>query len=166
MNEPAQHPGDFASAFEMAFVRLQRHIEYACLRESASDWPAQVAATVRAVLEFAAADPVAADLLTNEALARGPEGIARYHRLIAYLCEGLARGRERQPLDGEGLPDITEQAMAGGVTMLVSQRVDQGKAEELPALAPEAIQFVLTPYLGADEARRVARNPKALREAD
>jgi hypothetical protein len=39
--------------------------------------------------------------------------------------------------------------------MLVAQRVDLGRAAELPTLAPEAIQFVLTPYLGAAEARRV-----------
>jgi hypothetical protein len=45
--------------------------------------------------------------------------------------------------------------MAGGVAMLVAQRLDRGAASELPALAPEAIQFVLTPYLGAAEARRV-----------
>jgi hypothetical protein len=93
--------------------------------------------------------------LTNEALAHGPEGIARHERLIAYLRKGLALGRQERP-ENDRLPGITERAMASGVVMLVAQRVDQGRAAELPALAPEAIQFVLTPYLGAEEARRVA----------
>ncbi len=119
------------------------------------DWPAKVAAGVRAGLEFAADDPAATQLLTNDALARGAEGIARHERLIAYLRERLAPGREERP-ENERLPDLTERATASGVVMLVAQRVDQGKARELPALTPEAVQFVLTPYLGAKEARRVA----------
>jgi hypothetical protein len=92
--------------------------------------------------------------LTNDALAAGPEGIARHERLIAYLRGGLALGRQERP-ENDRLPEITEHAMASGVVMLVAQRVDLGRAAELPALAPEAIQFVLTPYLGAEEARRI-----------
>ena len=46
--------------------------------------------------------------------------------------------------------------MASGVAMLVAQRLDQDRQAELPAIAPEAIQFVLTPYIGIGEARRVA----------
>ncbi len=47
--------------------------------------------------------------------------------------------------------------MASGVVMLVARRLYQDREGELPALAPEAIQFVLTPYLGAEEARLVAK---------
>jgi hypothetical protein len=145
---------DFASSFESAFGRLQVAILEAC--GSAEDWPHKVAAAVRAGLELAAADPAAAQTLTNEALAHGADGIARYERLTAYLREGLAPGREERP-HGERLPDITEQALASGVVTLVAQRGDQGRSLELVALAPEVIQFVLTPYLGTAEAKRVAR---------
>ncbi len=110
---------------------------------------------MRAGLRFAAADPAAAQLLTNEALARGREGIARHERLIAYLRAFLVPGRGERP-ENDRLPEITEQAMASGVVALVAQRLDLGREDELVALAPEAIQFVLTPYLGAEEARRVA----------
>jgi hypothetical protein len=146
----------FVGSFEAAFGRLQVAILERC--GGAGTWARKVAAGVRAGLEFAASDPVAAQVLTNEALAQGAAGIARYERLIAYLREGLAPGREERP-HGERLPDITEHALASGIAMLVAQRVDQGRAEELPALVPEAIQFVLTPYLGVEEARRVAGEP-------
>jgi hypothetical protein len=147
-----EHPDDFAKAFEAAFARLQVGTLEAC--GDANGWPHKVAAGVRAGLEFAVADPVAAQLLTNEALARGADGIGRYERLIAYFAERLLPGRELGA-DGERLPGITERAMAAGVVMTAAQAVDQGRASELSALAPEAIQFVLTPYLGSAEARRI-----------
>jgi hypothetical protein len=152
MNQTQNAPEDFAEAFEAAFARFQVVILTAARGEQS--WPGKVAAAVRAGLDFAAADPAAAQTLTNDALAHGRDGIARHERLIAYLSEGLVPGREQRP-EGERLPEITEGAMASGVVMLVAQRVDRGKAEELPAIAGEAIQFVLTPYLGADEARRI-----------
>ena len=153
MNQAQSSPEDFPQAFESAFTGLQASIEEACASEAG--WSQKVAAAVHAGLRFAATDPAAAQALTNEALAHGADGIARHERLIAYIREGLAPGREQRP-QNERLPEITEQAMASGVVMLVAQRVDAGRAEELPAIAGEAVQFVLTPYLGAEEARRVA----------
>lgn len=144
---------DFASEFEAAFARLQVRIEEACGIDA--DWPQRVAAAVRAALEFAAAEPEAARSLTSDALAHGRDGFARYDRLLAYLGELLAPGRSQRP-EGEWLPEITERAMAGGIVSLIAQRVDQGSEAELPGIAEEAIQFVLTPYLGGEEARRVA----------
>lgn len=153
MEEPSGNRQQFASAFEGAFAGLQVELEEAWATQFA--WPLRVAAAMRAGMRFAIANPDAAQTLTNGALAAGPEGIARHERLIAYLCAGLALGRRERP-ENDRLPEITEHAMASGILMLVAQRVDQGRAGELPALAPEAIQFVLTPYLGAEEARRVA----------
>jgi hypothetical protein len=152
MNE-AQHPDAFADAFEPALARLQIRIETACASEAG--WPAKVAAGLRAALAFAAADPAAAQILTNEAMGGGRAGFARYDRMVEHFAAGLRPGRAERP-EGDCLPEITEKAMVGGVAMLVAQRLSFGRHEELVALAPEAIQFVLTPYLGTVEAKRVA----------
>jgi hypothetical protein len=144
---------DFSRAFEAAFARLQVVVEEAYVSRDA--WPAQVAAAIRAGFEFGAENPAIANLLTNEALAQGRDGIARYHRLIDYSAGLLAPGRDLSP-EGSLLPEILETAIASGIATLVSQRVDQGRADELPALVPDAIQFALTPYLGADAARQIA----------
>jgi hypothetical protein len=170
MNDTARHPEDFASSFEAAFARLQIRIEHACLGESPSDWPAQVAAAIEVTLAFAAADPAAAQVLTNEAMAEGKTGFARmaegktgfarYDRMIDHFAACLRRGRA-QRAEGEWLPEITEKAMVGGLAMLIAQRLDMGREAELPSLAPEAIQFVLTPYLGTEHARRVAASAEA-----
>jgi hypothetical protein len=75
--------------------------------------------------------------------------------MIEHFAERLRPGRAERPT-GEFLPEITEKTMVGGLAMLIAQRLTFDRFAELPALAPEAIQFVLTPYLGAADARRVA----------
>jgi hypothetical protein len=145
---------DFPAAFESALAALQVELIEACGQHG--DWPAKIAAATKAGFGFAAANPVAARALTIEPLALGPEGIVHHERFIAYLTERLLAGREERP-EGARLPDITERAMAGGVVTLVAQRVEHGKERELPEIAPQAIQFVLTPYLGAEKARRVSQ---------
>ena len=152
MGGRAQQPDDFAFAFDSAFARLQVRIESACAEASA--WPDGVAAGIRSAFGWVAADPAAAQLLTNDALAGGSAGYERYERMVSYIAKLLAPGRELAG-HGERLPEITERAMASGVAMLVAQRLALGQQDELPAIAGEAIQFVLTPYLGSAEARRV-----------
>lgn len=153
MGEGAQQQDEFAFAFDSAFAALQVRIESACV--VAGDWPTRVAAGIRVAFEWVAAEPGAAQLLTNEALAGGSAGFERYERMVSYVAGLLAPGRE-QASHGERLPELTERAMASGVAMLVAQRLSLGKEAELPSLADEAVQFVLTPYLGGAEARRIA----------
>jgi hypothetical protein len=146
-------PGEFASAFDSAFAGLQVAVETACAAQP--EWTAGVVAGVGAALEWAAAEPGAAQLLTNEALAGGARGFARYERMVSYIAGLLLPGRELAA-HGDRLPEVTERAIASGLAMLVAQRLSRGRASELPGLAPEAAQFALTPYLGTTEARRIA----------
>jgi hypothetical protein len=154
VNEPAEPHGDFVAAFESAFARLQVRVEEACAAEA--EWPRAVAAGIRAMLEFAATAPDDADTLTNGALAQGAEGMMRHRRLVAYAAGLLEPGREEGG-DVATSPAVLEWALAGGIAFLVANRVALGDERELPGLAPEAIEFVLTPYLGAEHARLVAR---------
>jgi hypothetical protein len=153
MDNAAQRQDGFADGFESAFGRLRIRIETACAGQP--DWPSGTAAAVRAALAFAASDPAAARVLTTEALAAGKTGFACYGRLISFFCDLLLPGRAERP-EAERLPGETERALAGGIAMLVAQRLDLDRQAELPALAAEATQFVLTPYLGIEDARRVA----------
>jgi hypothetical protein len=148
-----EHPEDFASGFERAFARLQIEVETACARQA--DWPSQVAVGIRAALDFAAAQPAAARALTTDALAAGSAGYERYDRMLTYFGERLLVGRELGP-EGEQLPELVERALTGGLSMLVAQRLEKGNEGALSAAAEEAIHFVLTPYVGAEEAGRLA----------
>ena len=153
MDGRAQQPKDFATAFEAAFARLQVVLEMACAGEGS--WVERATVAVRRALEFAAAEPEAASVLTSGALAQGADGVGRYERLMNYLAGLLEAGRAGSP-HGAELPPTTERSIAGGVAAIVGSRVDRGKQAELDALLPEVVQFVLTPYLGTAEAKRIA----------
>lgn len=43
---------------------------------------------------------------------------------------------------------------------VVRHRLITGRASELPGLAPELVQMILTPYLGVEDARGLALDPR------
>jgi hypothetical protein len=153
MDGRAQHREDFPSAFESAFARLQVDLEIGCA--ACGTWVEGTIVAIRRGLEFAAADPDAASVLTSAALAQSRDGIERYERLMAYLASLLEGGRA-ESAHGDDLPPTTERSLAGGVATIVANRVDRGRAGELPGLVAEVVQFVLTPYIGTEQARRLA----------
>jgi hypothetical protein len=144
---------DFAAAFEDAFAELRAQIGKACATQD--EWPAQVAAGVRAAFAFAVSHPDAAGLLTCEALARGEEGQFHYRGMISYFATMLLPGRDLHP-GGGARPPIAASAAAAVVTQIVGRRLERGQEDQLPAAAREAAEFILIPYMGVDEARRVA----------
>jgi len=149
----ASHPPGFPAVFEAAFARLQFRVEEAYFGPEA--WTDRVAAALYAGFDFAAENPATSNVLTNEALAHGSDGIARYERLLGFGADLLVPGRRECPPDAD-LPRFLELALSGAVTSLVARHLGEDRAEELPQLTPDVIQFVLSPYLGAAQARRVA----------
>src|SRR5260221_12724087 len=137
MNDRAQHPDESPTAFEPALARLQIRIETACGSEA--EWRAKVSAGIRAALAFAAADPAAAQILTNEAMAEGKAGFARYDRMIEHFAAALQPGRAERP-EGGWLPEITAQTLVGGVAVLMAQRLNFDRPARLPATPPQPIQ--------------------------
>ena len=153
MGRRAQRPEDFVTAFESAFARLQVLLEMACAGDGS--WAERATIAIRQALEFTVADPEAASVLTNRALSKGADGLERYERLMTYLAGLLEAGRAESP-HGDDLPETTERSIAGGVATIVANRVDRRRREELPGLTADMIQFVLTPYLGTEAAKRIA----------
>jgi AcrR family transcriptional regulator len=141
------------AAFEKGVADLRPLIVEAYRSEE--EWPWRIRAVLAAVLADFAEYPELARLLTAEPLGAGPE-IARLHKtaveeLVPYLREG------RQWRDGgEPLPETAERGILGAVNSMVGRQVTAGRGEELEGLLPDLTQFVLTPYLGAAEARAVA----------
>ncbi|HET7508822.1 MAG TPA: TetR/AcrR family transcriptional regulator [Solirubrobacterales bacterium] len=123
--------------------------------ESESEWPLRIRAVIAAILSDFAEYPELARLLTAEPFVAGPE-IARLHKAaIEELVPFLRQGRELRA-GGEPLPDTAERGILGALNSMVGRQVTAGRGEELEDLLPDLTQFVLTPYLGAAEARRLA----------
>jgi hypothetical protein len=143
----------FPAEFEAALARLRFALTEA-YRVPGPE-PGRVAAAIQAGFAFASHNPATVLVLTSGALSQGPYGAARHRDLLARAARVLARCRAGRS-ESDRLPAITERALVGGLATVVAHRLDAGRAGELPALAPQAVEFVLTPYLGAEEARRFA----------
>ena len=108
---------------------------------------------IHAALEFAAADPAAARTLIVDSLVQGDYGVARRRRLIEHYAELLGAEAPEDPRR----PDVTELGVVGGIVSLLTRRLFHGEEQRLEDLAPDLIQFALTPYLGTEEAKAQAR---------
>ncbi len=150
MDDIPNSSGDFLAAFSGAVGRLQVAVLEACRREEM--WPAKVAASIAAAVDFAVAEPESMQLLAVEALIQRPDGGHRYVRTIEHFAELL---RAEAPAD-ERRPGSTEQALVGGVATTIADRMRHGAPSQLQAAVPELVEFVLLPYVGGEEAKRWA----------
>ena len=111
-----------------------------------------------AMLRFLAAEPNLARLCMVEALVAGPVVVERYDSAIQSFVPYFQSGREgRSPEVLARLSPTTEEALVGGMMSLISRRIIAGKTDELESLLPDLVEFTLTPYLGSEEAAKVAR---------
>jgi AcrR family transcriptional regulator len=146
----------FVAAYDTVMAELRDRVAKAF--EEADDWPHAVKAGIAAMLHFLAAEPNLARLCMVEALVAGPVVVERYDAAIQSFVPYFQSGREgRSPEVLARLSPTTEEALVGGMVSLISRRIIAGKTEELETLLPDLVEFTLTPYLGSDEAAKVAR---------
>lgn len=124
--------------------------------EAETEWPAAVRATLATLLDLLAADPDTARLLTAEPFVAGANVAGSYREAFDYAAPYLAEGRKLRDAKSEPLPASTESSLLGAAGSLIGRHAFGGDSEALPKLLPDLTQFILTPYLGPVEARRVA----------
>jgi AcrR family transcriptional regulator len=145
--------------FLAAFEVVVGHVRQLAAEEAAGadGWAEQAVATARAVLRFFAAEPDLARLCLVEPQAAGPVVSARFHEAVHEAVPYIERGRGERASERE-LPPTTEESTIGALAMLASRKVAAGEAEALEDLLPEFAEFILSPYLGAEAAQRIARS--------
>ncbi|MGN6253768.1 MAG: TetR/AcrR family transcriptional regulator [Solirubrobacterales bacterium] len=124
-------------------------------REKEGSWAEKVAVAIQVLFEQIAAHSTVARVCLVEALTAGPLLVGRYEEALTSFEPMLRPGRELNPRGGE-LPQSLEKTLAGGVLWLAYQRLIVGEADKLLELLPEAVEFVLSPYVGEAEAVRTA----------
>lgn len=144
----------FAVAYEAAVARIREAVREACAKPAPDDRAARLRSGLGALLSLLAGDPPLASIVLVEGLRAGPEIYDRYQAALEEFVELV---REVAPPDGDGaeIPAATHEAVVGGIASLLGRRVLAGEAERLDRLFPEVSEFALTPYLGAEEARRI-----------
>lgn len=146
----------FVSAHEETLAGLTSRV--AIETAGGQPWAAGVAAALRAALELGARAPERALLLVGEPLTAGPRAAYAHDQVVARFAPLLRLGRQGA---SEEAPPALEEALLGGVLGVVASRLRGDALGALPSLAPSLTQFVLTPYLGPAEAKRVAAGPLA-----
>ncbi len=147
----------FLELFDTVTAQARERVGEALAAEAASPWPQQVIAALRALFGEILADPLLARAAIVEAPTVGPHIIERYERSMKSLSPLLYLGRELSSTPDE-LPPTLEDTLAGGVFWSAYQRLIAGEVDRIEVLLPEAIEFVLRPYIGAAEAARWARS--------
>jgi len=145
----------FLAAFEVVVGYIRELAAEAI--EPIGDWPHQAITASRAVLSFLSSEPDLARLCLVESQSAGPAVSARLHEAAHEVVPFLERGRAERPA-GPELPPTTEESTIGALVMLASRKVAAGEAAGLEDLLPDFAEFILAPYLGADEALRLARD--------
>jgi AcrR family transcriptional regulator len=151
----------FLAASEFAVKEALRRVADAASR--VDSWPARVNAGLAAFLHYVATEPALARTCIVEALSAGPAAVERYEGSIQAFVPLFRMGR-KVAAKGESLPGTLEETIVGGIFWIVYQRIVMGQVEEIEQLRPELVEFSLTPYVGAEAARRTAAEPQ--REPD
>jgi AcrR family transcriptional regulator len=142
----------FLAAFEVVVGHIRELATEAVA--PLDDWPRQAIAASRAVLAFLASEPDLARLCLVESQGASPAVAARFHEAVHEAVPFLEQGRAER---GRELPPSTEEATIGALILLASRKVSAGEAAQLEDLLPDFTEFILAPYLGAEEATALAR---------
>lgn len=143
----------FLAAFDVVVAHVRELIGEAV--RAAPDWPHQAIAAARETLAFLASEPDLARLCLVETQSAGPLVAERFHDAVRELATPLARGRGERSAERE-LPPNTEDSTVGALVSLAARKAAAGEAAQLEDLLPDFTEFILTPYLGPDEATRLA----------
>lgn len=145
----------FAVLFESVLHSTKRQIREHLDSEGGS-WPDEVILALEISVERIVADPLIARAVIVETPTVSPALRERYEHATKAFIPLFRAGRELNPREEE-LPATTEETLVGSVFWAVYQRLVVGEVESLPQILPEIAEFVLRPYLGQDEAARIAR---------
>ncbi len=122
----------------------------------ATSWAAAVVAICGRLLALFAEDPRLARLCTVESLLGGEEVRARHEAALAELAVALRRGRSERPW-GEELPSLLEPLLVAGAVSLAGRTIAFSPDPDVSGLAETLPESILLPYLGAEDARGIAR---------
>jgi hypothetical protein len=143
-------PDPAAGEFARCRARLEEAVAGSC--EPGAEWPDAVAAGIQAALEFAAADPAAARVLTVGAIAREQGQEPHFAAMVDHLAGLLGAGAPPPNPRLPGAPGVITR-----IARQVNLEIEAGRVGEMIEVAPDLTFLALLPYLGFSEARRRAQ---------
>lgn len=141
------------AAQDVFLERLMLEAAGAC--NEGETWPQQVRAGLGAVLTAMVEASSLARVFAIEATAASLVAAERQFAALDEFATLLHSGREHIPA-AASLPASTERGLVGGISSIVSVHLLMEEPQAIPRLEPELVEFLLIPFVGEVEARRVA----------
>ncbi len=139
----------FLAAYDAVLLQLLSTVQAAI--DTEQTFSARMCAGLRAFLDFLAREPGFARMCIVEALAAGPEAIARRNGAMAAFADMFEENARVLGTPIEPQP-ITAETIVGGIYEVVYTRIVRGDIRQLPELLPDLTYCALLPYLGAEPA--------------
>lgn len=127
---------------------------------TAGSWGEAVHRALGALLEFLAGTPAFANLYGLDAARAEPSLAEARDRALSRFLEFLEPGFSEVEEDLAPSRTVSE-AVAGGLFELIRLHAVRGRIETLPAALPVATVVALSPFVGLEEAKRIARGDQA-----
>lgn len=167
VNQVVRYAGVPRATFDASFASLEQavvaaqdaflrrlHEEVAAACDGERGWPDNVRAALSAGLDYLIEASTLARVFAIEAAAASLAARERQFATLDGFAELLRDGRRRYP-DAADMPPTMERALVGGIASIVSDRLLSEEPQALAELEPQLAEFILVPYLGRSEAKRV-----------
>jgi AcrR family transcriptional regulator len=149
----------FLAAYDAAVVRLLGRV-IAAYGNAGRAWPERLRAALEALLLSLESEPAVARVCFVEVVVAGPAARARYEsttRVLAWLVEaGRGEPGGGEPGGAERLPASTAVWVVHGLALAIRDQILAGRGGRLSELLEDLIYTALVPYLGQEQALRVA----------
>lgn len=122
--------------------------------ETERAWPKRVRAALKAILQALAANPDLARFTLIEPQRAGGKIAERLRSATEPALTELDRGL---PKNLKAPSREVQNALLAGMVALIARLVEAGDGERLEDLLPELSELLLAPYIGREEAAKVAR---------
>lgn len=149
----------FLFTYEVGHSRGLALVERAYLAQP--DWPSGVKAAVAVLLGYLGSEPAFARVALLHMLIAGPRTAERANAGITEYLSVLEPGFEETPQHRRP-PAITIEAIGGGLFELMYGYVMRNRVTELASLTTHATYVALAPFIGPEDAARVAIEPLQL----
>jgi AcrR family transcriptional regulator len=140
----------FLAAFDTSAARLRKKVE-AGVRKGGDVWRDRVRYGLEALLRFASREPDTARTLVVEARAASEAAVKRRVEFMDDFARCLD-DEARELLPAPPQTAITASGIVGGIESLLYSRLCKQEYDQLEALLPSLMYFVVLPYEGHEAA--------------
>jgi AcrR family transcriptional regulator len=137
----------FLATYDLASGWFCERVEGAVAGEDGC--PARIRAGTSEALRLLAANPLVAHLMAVESLQAGRAARERQQAMLDRFAAALRAGHPGR----EELPEDLVELLLGGLVSLIARYVDTDRAERLPDATETLVEYLLIPYLGAEETK-------------